>query len=360
MRALILMMLHGLFCAQLSFNCLAQPESIPTYVGLSLQGNSASASAQSIDDPTSVAPDDVGGLYVSSKHQNRIYHVAADGQIRLVAGSGTSGYSGDGGKATSAQLYYPNVVAVDSGGNLYIADGFNYRVRKVTPAGVISTVAGNGKEGFSGDGDKATSAQLSNPHGVAVDSAGNLYIADTDNNRIRKVTPAGVMTTVAGNEKEGFSGDGGQGVAAQLRAPEAVAVDSAGNLYIADSFNNRIRKVTPAGVITTVAGNGKVGFSGDGGKAISAQLDRPCGVAVDSAGNLYIADTRNHHIRKVTPAGVITTVAGYGPGGYSGDGGKATSAQLKYPCHIAVDSAGNLYIADTGNHSIRKVSSLSR
>ena len=206
-----------------------------------------------------------------------------------------------------------------------------------------------------GDGGAATAAALMNPGGVAVDAAGTLYIADTDNNRIRKVTTAGVITTVAGNGLAGAGGDGGQAVFASLHSPHGVAVDAAGNLYIADTDNNRIRKVTPAGIITTVAGTGISGHSGDGGPATAARLNYPVGVAVDAAGNLYIADTGNSRIRKVTPAGVITTLAGTGIGGYSGDGGPATAAQLKYPFGVAVDAAGNLYIADSGNNSIRKV-----
>ena len=186
-------------------------------------------------------------------------------------------------------------------GNLFIADTGNNRIRKVTPAGVISTVAGNGTVvGYGGDGGPATSAQLHGPYGVAVDAAGNLFIADRDNCRIRKVTPGGVISTVAGNGTGGFSGDGGPATSAQLAAPHGVAVDAAGNLFIADYANNRIRMVTPDGIIRTVAGNGTMGFSGDGGPATSAQLFQPGGVAVDAAGNLFIADTFNNRVRKVT------------------------------------------------------------
>ena len=243
----------------------------------------------------------------------------------------------------------PIGVAVDSAGNLYIADSDNNRIRKVSN-GVIATVAGNGTPAFSGDNGPATSAQLSAPIGVAVDSAGNLYIADSSNDRIRKVTN-GVITTVAGNGTLGFSGDNGPAISATLNAPNGVAVDSAGNLYINDCGNYRIRKVTN-GVITTVAGNGTLGFSGDNGPATSAQLNSPSGVAVDSAGNLYIADFGNNRIRKVSN-GVIATVAGNGTQGFSGDNGPATSAELSYPEGVAVDSAGNLYIADTDNYRIR-------
>ena len=254
---------------------------------------------------------------------------------------------GDGGPASEGQFYLPTGVAVDGAGNLYIADTDNHRIRKVDAAGTITTVAGTGESGFSGDGGPASEGQLHRTYGVAVDGAGNLYIADADNNRIRKVDAAGTITTVAGTGESGFSGDGGPASEGQLDFPVGVAVDGAGNLYIADADNNRIRKVDAAGTITTVAGTGESGFSGDGGPASEGQLYYPYGVAVDGAGNLYIADTDNHRIRKVDAAGTITTVAGTG-----GEG------QLYYPNGVAVDGAGNLYIADTVNHRIRKVTLL--
>jgi uncharacterized protein (TIGR03437 family) len=281
--------------------------------------------------------------------------------ISTVAGNGTSGFSGDGGPATSAEFQQPWAIAVDSADNLFIADYQNNRVRKVTPAGIISTVAGNGNLGFSGDGGPATSAKLASPSGVAVDGTGNLFIADYGNNRIRKVTPAGTISTVAGSGLNlGDTGDGGPATSAELDYPAGVAVDGAGNLFFAES--TRIRKVTAAGIISTVAGNGTQGFSGDGGPATSAELDQPNAIAVDSAGNLFIADWENNRIRKVTPAGIISTVAGNGPlfpsgGGFSGDGGPATLAVLNEPESVAVDSAGNLFIADGDNSRVRRVTS---
>jgi trimeric autotransporter adhesin len=353
--------------------CGCSQSGIPTTAGIistvagkgkcRFSGDGGLATEAQLSMPDGVAVDSAGNLYITDSYNNRIRKITAAGIISTVAGNGTQGYSGDGGLATEAQLYGPSGVAVDSAGNLYIADHVIDRIRKVTIAGMISTVVGNGTGGFSGDGDLATAARLFLPTGVAVDSADNLYIADTGNNRIRKVTTAGIISTVAGNGTPGSSGDGGLATAAQLDGPSGVAVDSAGNLYIADQGNvaigdpgsQRIRKVTTAGIISTVAGNGTRGFSGDGGLATAAQLNLPSGVVVDSEGNLYIADQGNSRIRKVTTAGIISTVAGKGTWGFSGDGGLATAARLFGPNGVAVDSAGNLYIADYLDCRIRKI-----
>jgi uncharacterized protein (TIGR03437 family) len=319
------------------------------YWGLPCNGGPATSAC--LFEPAGVAVDSAGNLYIADTKDGYIRKVTG-GTITTVAGNGNFGYSGDGGPATSASLYWPNGVVVDSAGNLYIADTSNNRIRKVS-GGTITTAAGNGAYRYSGDGGPATSASLNQPTDVAVDSAGNLYIADGVNNRIRKVS-GGTITTVAGNDSQGFSGDGGPATSALLSMPSGVAVDPAGNLYIADSWNDRIREVS-GGTITTVAGNENNGFSGDGGPATRAWLNDPQGVAVDSAGNLYIADTDNNRIRKVS-GGTITTVAGSENWGFSGDGGPATSASLNWPSGVAVDSAGNLYIADTENSLIREVS----
>ena len=305
-----------------------------------------------------MALDGAGNLYIADYGNHRIRKVDATGVITTVAGDGTRGFGGDGGPAVAAQLYFPAGVALDGAGNLYIADTGNRRIRKVDATGVITTVAGTGRRGSGGDGGPAVAAQLRAPYGVALDGAGNLYIADTANQRIRKVDAAGVITTVAGFGRRGSGGDGDPATTAQLYDPTGVALDGAGNLYIADSQNQRIRKVDAAGVITTVAGDGPRGYSGDGGPAVWARLAVPRGVAADGAGNLYIADTANHRIRKVDAAGTITTMAGTGTesfGGSSGDGGPAVDAQLNSPWGLALDGAGNLYIADAGNNRIRKV-----
>jgi uncharacterized repeat protein (TIGR02543 family) len=321
-------------------------------------GDGLAATSAQLNYPKGVAVDSSGNLYIADQLNHRIRKVATDGTISTVAGTGTAGYSGDSGVATSAQLNTPLGVAVDSSGNLYIADNSNNRIRKVAAIdGKISTVAGTGAYGYSGDGGAATSAQLKSPNGVAVDSNFNLYIADYQNNRIRKVTAAdGTISTVAGTGTAGYSGDGGAATSAQLQYPQGVAVDSNFNLYIGDSTNNRIRKVAAIdSTISTVAGTGTAGYSGDGLAATSAMLNSPIGVTVDSSGNLYIADYMNVRIRKVAMDGTISTVAGTGSAGYSGDGIAATSAKLQYATGVALDSNGNLYIADFFNHRIRKV-----
>jgi len=316
-------------------------------------GDGCPATDAQLDTPIGMAADASGNLYIVEWMNNCIRKVDASGIITTVAGNGTPGYRGDGGPAIDAQLSWPWSIAVDASGNIYIADTENYRVRKVDPSGIITTVAGNGTRGYSGDGGPATDAQLDCADGVAVDASGNIYITDTENYRVRKVDPSGIITTVAGNGTRGYSGDGGPAIDAQLHWPLGVAVDALSNIYITDGY--RIRKVDASGIITTVAGNGTWGYSGDGGPAIDAQLDWPLGVAVDAAGNLYVADTWNYCIRKVDSSGIITTMAGSGTWGYSGDGGPATLAFLSIPVGIAVDVLTNLYIADTYNYRVRKV-----
>jgi len=264
---------------------------IATYAGPPLPMSGQPALTQALDFPSSVAVDGVGGFFVPSPTQNRVYHVAADGTLALSAGTGNPGYRRDGGLAVLANLAHPTGVAVDAAGNLFIADAQNNRIRRVTPDGIITTVAGSGISGL-GDGGAAFWAQLNHASGVALD-AGNLFIADTLNHRIRKVTPDGIITTVAGSGTGGFSGDRGPAISAQLNSPYSVAVDASENLFIADTGNDQIRKVTD-GIIMRVAGNGDGGFSLE-------QLYVPTGAAVDAAGNLFIADTRNNRIRKVGP-----------------------------------------------------------
>jgi sugar lactone lactonase YvrE len=315
-------------------------------------GDTAAAVNASLAGPSGIAVDTNGNLYIADRFNNRVREVV-NGTINTIAGNGTPTWMGDGQQAVNASLNLPAGVKVGADGSVYIADSANHRVRKVT-AGVISSIAGNGTNGYSGDSGQATAAMLSFPFGVTLDPTGNtLYIATQGDSRIRQVT-GGVINTTAGNGNLGYSGEGGQAKAAQLWAPSGVAYDRAGNLYIADSPNNRVLKVA-GGIITTVAGNGTPGYSGDGHAATAAQLNNPTGIALDNTGNLFIADSSNNVIREVA-GGVITTVTGTGAQGHSGDGGMATAAQLWFPTGVAVDANGSLYIADTGSNRVRKVS----
>ncbi len=309
-----------------------------------------------------LAVDPSGNLLVLDE-EARIRRISA-GSISTFAGNGLSNYGNppaDGTNINSFTLRGPVALAYAPNGDLYFAD--YQRIFRVTPAGSVTAIAGNGTFGYSGDNGPATAASISNSAftAIAVDSAGNVLF--TDNNRIRRVTPAGVITTIAGNDTSGFSGDGGPASSAVLWVPSGLAFDSSNNLYVADTGNNRIRRITPAGVITTFAGSADQGFAGDGGPATSARFVSPRGLAFDTTGSLYVADVGNHRIRRITPAGTITTYAGSGPagvlsiGGFEGDGGAPTSARLSEPSAIAIDSAGNLYIADYGNQRIRRVSS---
>ena len=317
-------------------------------------GDGGQATQAQLDYSMDLTIDTAGNLYIADTYNSLIRKVTPEGIISTIAGTGVYGYSGDGGQATQAQLKYPRSLTMDSIGNLYIADSSSHRIRKITPEGIISTIAGTGVDGYSGDDGQAAQAQLKYPSGLTIDSAGNLYIADSSNHRIRKVTSEGIISTIAGTGFNGYSGDGGQAIEAQLYFPRSLTTDSAGNLYIADSSNHRIRKITPEGIISTIAGTGINGYSGDGGQAAQAQLSYPYGLNMDNTGNLYIADSSNHRIRKIIPEGIISTIAGTGVNGYSGDGGQATQAQLSYPKGLTSDIDGNLYIADSSNSRIRK------
>ena len=335
--------------------------------------------------------------------QDMLFHMQpvdielTDDVISTVAGNGIAGYSGDGGPATSARMNFPNSLAIDAGANIYFVDRANHRIRKISPGGLISSVAGTGVPGFSGDGGPATNARLNDPTDVTIDGAGNLYIADCANYRVRKISPSGTISTFAGTGAYGYGGDGGQarnatftcvgfvevdshgnlfiadfnndrirkvsssGVVttiASVHLPYGMAMDSADNLYVADPYSHRIRRVTSAGMITTVAGNGTAGFSGDGSAAIAASLDYPTGLDEDSAGNLYISDAGSNRIRKISPNGIINTLAGNGTQGFSGDGGSAINARLATPWDIVVGGYGAFFISDANNQRIRQVGTI--
>jgi len=322
-------------------------------------GDGSAATSASLAHPNAIALDGAGRLFIADTDNQRVRQVdLSTGVITTLAGNGVYEYAGDGGPATSASLFNPLGIAADGNGHVFIADTISSRIRQVDLAtGIITTVAGNGTQAYAGDGGPATAASLLFPFGVAVDSAGDLFIADTGNQVVRRVDRAtGIITTVAGTGTLGYSGDGGPAIGAQLFAPNTVAVDSANRLFIADSQNNRIRQVDlGSGIITTVVGNGTMGFSGDFGLAVNAELSIPDGVAVDGAGHLLITDHGNARVRQVDLAtGIIVTIAGNGEFGFGGDGGAPVDASLASPSDVAVDSAGQVYVADTYNHRIRR------
>jgi uncharacterized protein (TIGR03437 family) len=321
-------------------------------------GDGGPATASQLLEPTATALDPAGNLYIADQVNNRIRKIDTTGKISTFAGTGTPGYSGDGGPAVSAQLLLPYAVGADANGNIFISDRGNSRIRKVAPNGTINTIAGNGIFGFSGDGGSAVQAELAGPQCVRPDTAGNLYIADTDNNRIRKINSSGIITTVAGGNSTTY-GDGGVATAAQLLGPSCVAIDSNKDLYIADTNHNTIRKVDATGIISTVAGTtGNGDAFGEGVPATAASLNQPYDAIPDSNGNLFIADTQDAVIRKVSSNGIISKVAGsYDFFGVTGDGGLgfANYGQIGGITGISLDTAGNLYLADSYNNLIRKL-----
>ena len=325
---------------------------IPSW-GWTAEANKATDVSISLVDGVAISPS--GDIYISRRAHNVISRIDQKGQLVNVAGSGTSGYSGDGGPATKAAMNIPAGLAFDKQGNLYIADRANHRVRKVDTKGIITTVAGNGTVGFSGDGGPATQASLNLPSGLAVDNKGNLYISDRSNNRVRVVNSKGIINTVAGNGKDGYHGDNMPALKATLDKPFGLAIDKDNNLYIADRGNNRIRKVDSSGLISTVAGDGGFYFIGDNGPAYRASIAGPTGVAVDDKGNVYIADRSNNRIRMVDSLGMIRTVMGTGQRDYNGDSELARETNLHLPFGVALDKKGDLLVIDRSHYRIRKL-----
>jgi trimeric autotransporter adhesin len=343
-----------------SFNICAQ--TISTYAGngsSTFSGNGGPATAAELYYPEGVCVDDSGNVFVADNN-NAVWKVSSStGIIKIIAGTGIGGISPDGGLASVSQILQPLDVAVDDSGNVYFSENGANKIRMVKAStGILSTMAGNGTYGFYGDGGPATAAEIWYPFGLVVDSAQNIYFADEDNYRIRKITHStGIITTIAGNGTVGYNNDGIQATAAYLNYPAGVALDKAGNVYIADYGNHRVREVSvSSGIISTFAGVGTPGLSGDGGLATAAELNYPAGVAFDNTGNLYIADEHNGEVREVNNlSGIITDVAGNGISGFSGDGGPATAAELEYDYGVAIDNNNNIFIADAQNNRVREV-----
>jgi class 3 adenylate cyclase len=344
----------------------ASPAAVPRIVTLAGTGvtgdgpDGRAATATALSHPIALALDSSGRLYVVDG--NRVRRINADGTVTTIAGTGRAGFSGDGGPATSADLNGPQSIAIDSAGDVYVADSQNNRVRRVDRRGIIATIAGTGQAAYGGDGGPATRATLTDPTGVAIGFGDTILIADSGNNRVRRVEANGAITTFAGTGDTGYAGDGGPATSALLNGPQCVAVDANDYVYVADTRNDRIRRIDVNGTISTVAGADQQGFSGDKGPATNASLQLATGplsgggcLAVDVAGDLFIADALNNRVRKVAVVdGVITTAAGDGRPGSFGDNGAATNAELDLPLGVAVDSTG-LYIADSDGNRVRRV-----
>ncbi len=321
-------------------------------------GDGGPATSAGVGTTAGSCTDNFGNFYFCDESNHCIRKVNTAGIISTVAGIGISpGYSGDGGPATAAELNTPFDVKVDALGNLYIADGLiNYRIRKVDASGTITTFAGTGTAGYSGDGGPATAAMISSAQAIALDGAGNLYIADYGNSRIRKINTSGVITTIAGTGYPGYTGDSGPATAAEIDGMSGIAADNYDNVYFPDFNNMVVRKINASGVITTIAGTGSTGFSGDGGAATAANLNKPYSVAIDGGGSVYFTDINNYRVRQINTSGVINTIAGTGIAGLSGDGGPATIAQVNDPFGISVDASGNIYVSDIT--TVRKITSM--
>jgi hypothetical protein len=337
----------------------AQTGNITTVAGNGTAGGAGDggpASAAELATPVSVVPTSDGGYLIFQQGLSLVRRVSPGGIISTVAGNGSAGYSGDGGQATTAQMNAPSGGVMTADGGYLIADANNNAVRRVAPDGTITTAAGTGAAAFGGDGGPANAAQIRFPYDIALHpSDGSYLIADVDNNRIRRVALDGTITTVAGDGSPNFGGDGGPATAASIQDPSGVAYMPDGGYLIADTNNNRVRKVAPDGTITTVAGTGAAGSSGDGGPATSAQLNAPIRVAVAPDGSFAIADHLNNRVRRVAPDGTITTIAGTGTAAFSGDGGPAVAAELNNPFGVAFAGGGDVLIADTSNQRVRYV-----
>ena len=342
---------------------LVRAQNINTLAGTGVATYTAdgvAASSSAVNTPYGVAVDLQRNVYIADYNNNRIRKVDyITGLISTIAGTGTGGFTGDGAAATLAQIKQPRGICVDNLGNVFFSDYGNNRLRRIDhTTNFITTIAGNfdGLPAYYGDGGLADTSHVYFPWGLAVDNAGNVIFADNGNNRVRKINTAGIISTIGGNGISAYGGDGGPATLAKIQYPFGVALDAAGNIYVADEGNNRIRKINTSGIITSIAGSATYGFSGDGGPSSAAQLYLPQGIATDVAGNIYICDMNNNRIRKINAAGIISTIVGTGTPGYSGDGGPAVLAEINQITGVAVDTSGNIYISDNNNNRIRATS----
>ncbi len=338
-------------------------QTITTIAGTGIEGyngDNIAASIAQLYRPAGVTVDNSGNVLIADFMNNRVRRITKDGFISTIGGTGITGYNGDNISATIANLFSPVAIAADQSGNIYIEDGNNNRIRKINNIGFISTLAGTGIYGYNGDNIQSATAKVNYPtDGIMVDGSGNVYFSDTYNHRVRMINNTnGIITTIAGTGVAGYNGDGIDATTAQLNYPYGLALDTAGNIYVADGANNRIRKISKSGIISTVAGTGTGGFNADNILAISSNLNSPTGVVVDKANNIFIADSRNSRVRKVDVNGFISTIAGTGTASYNGDNIPAALATLNYPNGLALDGSGNLLIADLGNSRVRKVTNI--
>lgn len=344
-----------LFLFIYSFGSRAQIITTVAGSGDTTFGDGGPAINASFIGPSGVALDSKGNFYVSDSYHNRIRKINTAGIITTIAGTGVQGYNGDNIPATSAQIYRPVGITFDNNDILFFCDAFNNRVRRIDTFGIITTVAGNGLDVYNGDGISATSAAINTPHWVAFDTSGNMYITDYGNHRVRKVATSGTISTIAGTGIAGYSGDNALAVDAQVNSPYGIALDDSQNIYFVDEDENVVRKINGSGTITTFAGNSTAVSLGDGGPATACSLNRPFGIAIDKNNSVYITDGANYRVRKVTES-IISTVAGTGTFGFSGDNGLATAADLSFPCGIAIDNFGGvIYLTDFFNARVRRL-----
>ena len=325
----------------------------PGYIG---DGGQATAAELFEDGDVAIQPfsgDGVAGIYITDWGNSVVRFMSTTGVISTFAGNGSFGFGGDGGQATDASINQPAGITVDALGNVYISDSRNNRIRKVNTAGIITTIAGNGIAGFYGDGGQATDAMINYPTYVKVDASGNVYFSDPFNSRLRKINSSGIISTIAGGGS--FTGDGIPATMASFYWLGEFAIDTSMNIYLVDETDEKVRKINASGIITTIAGNGVMGYSGDGEQATNATLNQPLGLAIDAYGSIFFSENSNNVIRKINPAGIITTVVGNNIPDYSGDNGPATDASINGPQGIAFDAGNNLYIADLNNNRVRKV-----